>query len=192
VLENCPASVSTYVARALAQVNVDVQTAKVVLKEISRLQLTSGKTILADFYIPTCGLVPNYSYFLKELLTASGHVVVDEHLKAATGVYAIGDVCATENSQFITCDRQSAYLAQSVVALLNGKPTKPYSVASNRELLSLDRISANLAGFLGLQIGKEAGTGHFGCFRIPSFVIVMARKNLFLQNLKPTVDGSFY
>jgi hypothetical protein len=43
---------------------------------------------------------------------------------------------------------------------------------------------------MGLQIGKKAGTGHFGAWKIPSFVIVMARKNLFIERLGPTIDGS--
>ena len=45
---------------------------------------------------------------------------------------------------------------------------------------------------MGLQLGKKAGTGHFGSMRIPSFVIVWARKNLFVEKLGPTVDGSLF
>ena len=45
-------------------------------------------------------------------------------------------------------------------------------------------------GLTGLQIGKEVGTGHFGDMKVPSFVIVWARKTLFIENLKGTVDGS--
>lgn len=43
---------------------------------------------------------------------------------------------------------------------------------------------------MGLQVGKKAGTGHYGAWKIPSFIIVFARKNLFIDNLGTTVDGS--
>lgn len=45
---------------------------------------------------------------------------------------------------------------------------------------------------MGLSIGKKAGTGHFGSMKIPSFVIVWARKNLFIENMRPTVNGSLF
>lgn len=41
-------------------------------------------------------------------------------------------------------------------------------------------------------IGRKAGTGHFGTMKVPSFVVVWARKNLFMDNLRPTVDGSLF
>jgi hypothetical protein len=45
---------------------------------------------------------------------------------------------------------------------------------------------------MGLSIGKKAGAGHFGTWKIPSFVIMYARKTLFVENLKKTVDGSMF
>jgi len=45
---------------------------------------------------------------------------------------------------------------------------------------------------MGLQIGRKVGIGHFGNMRIPGFVIIRVRKNLFMENLGPTVDGSLF
>jgi len=45
---------------------------------------------------------------------------------------------------------------------------------------------------MGLQIGKKAGTGHFGTFKIPSFIIIRARKTLFVENMGPTVNGALF
>lgn len=45
---------------------------------------------------------------------------------------------------------------------------------------------------MGLQIGKKAGTGHYGNMKIPSFVIVFARKNLFTEKIEATVNGSLF
>lgn len=45
---------------------------------------------------------------------------------------------------------------------------------------------------MGFQIGKKSGTGHFGWFRIPTFVVVYLRKTLFVERLASTVDGSLF
>jgi len=43
---------------------------------------------------------------------------------------------------------------------------------------------------MGFQIGKKAGTGHLGNWKIPSFLIVFLRKSLFIEKLASTVNGS--
>ena len=43
---------------------------------------------------------------------------------------------------------------------------------------------------IGVQIGKKVGTGHFGSVRLPSFLVIMLRKTLFIENLPKTVDGN--
>ena len=40
---------------------------------------------------------------------------------------------------------------------------------------------------MGLQIGKKAGTGHFGSIRIPSSIIIWARKTLFVEKMRSMV-----
>ncbi len=49
-----------------------------------------------------------------------------------------------------------------------------------------------VAGFMGLQTGKKAGTGHFGNLKVPSFIIIRAQKSLFVDNMGPTVDGPLF
>jgi hypothetical protein len=45
---------------------------------------------------------------------------------------------------------------------------------------------------IGLQIGPNAGTGYYGTWRLPSFLVVYMRKTLFLEKLKGTVNGSVF
>ena len=45
---------------------------------------------------------------------------------------------------------------------------------------------------MGLQIGKKTGTGYFGGVRLPGVLVAMIRKNLFVDNLGPTVNGSAF
>ncbi|KAK9350503.1 hypothetical protein V1523DRAFT_428982 [Lipomyces doorenjongii] len=45
---------------------------------------------------------------------------------------------------------------------------------------------------MGLQIGRKAGTGHLGSIKLPGFLVSMLRKNLFVDNLPTTVNGSAF
>lgn len=134
---------------------------------------------MTDMYIPTFGLIPNSSFIPDRFLNTNGFAKVDTHLnlKGTTDVWAIGDVCDVEYCQFLSCDRQSTYVAKSIVAILGGTgPAAPYKAMTTR--------------MMGLQIGKKAGTGFYGNWRIPTFLVVRLRKTLFVERLGPTVDGS--
>lgn len=99
------------------------------------LILSNGERLAADLTIPTFGLVPNSSYVPEKFLNANGYVVVDEYLKVknAGSVWAIGDVCDTEYSQFLSCDRQSAHVAKAVLSTLKGdKIPPPYQPFTSR------------------------------------------------------------
>jgi len=47
-------------------------------------------------------------------------------------------------------------------------------------------------GMMGIQIGKESGTGHVGDWVIPSSDVVERRKTLFVELLPKMVDGSMF
>ena len=55
-------------------------------------------------------------------------------------------------------------------------------------ILSADVVNLGM----GCQIGKTAGTGHLGWVKLPSFIVSFLRKNLFVERLASTVDGSAY
>jgi apoptosis-inducing factor 2 len=151
--------VQAYVTKALNTVNVDIRHSTRVTSttSLSRdsgdqaqrlLQLSTGDTLVADMYIATHGLVPNSAFLPSNLLDEKGFVMVNEYLQATGApsehsvfIYALGDVCDLENSQFITCDRQSAYLAKSTVARLQGQVPKPHKKMSKRVYTSTLSIS---------------------------------------------------
>lgn len=179
-------SVSKYALKALDNLKVDVKLGTKVTNTEQlpdgrrELTLSSGAKLTTDMYVPTFGLIPNSAYVPASHLNAVGSVMVDGFLrvKGAKDVWAIGDVADAESWQFSPCDRQSAHLAKNMISLMNNKPTLPYKVHARR--------------MMGLQIGKEAGTGHIGTFKIPSFIIMWARKTLFVENMGPTVNGALF
>ncbi|KFY26140.1 hypothetical protein V493_04252 [Pseudogymnoascus sp. VKM F-4281 (FW-2241)] len=187
VIEGSPTSVSKIATNSLLKLNVVIKLQTKMTSSIQKpngrqeLVLSSGETLATDLVIPTFGLIPNSSYVPERFLNTKGYVVVDEYLKVKNteSVWAIGDVCDTEYSQIISCDRQSAHVGRAISSTLSGgKITPPYQPFTSR--------------FLGFQVGKNSGTGHFGWFRIPTFVVVYLRKALFVERLAPTVDGSLY
>ena len=141
ILEESPASVSSYASKALENLNVDIKLRTKVLNFEPQpngggkdLTLSTGEKLAADMYVPTFGLVPNTSYIPASFLNANGSVMVDNFLrvKGAKDVWAIGDVSDVESWQFITCDRQSAHLAKNMITMINNKPPIPYKVAASR------------------------------------------------------------
>ncbi|KAK7418779.1 hypothetical protein QQX98_003797 [Neonectria punicea] len=184
LLEGSPASVAAIATKELRNLKVDIKLQTKVMGSGTlpdgrqELTLSDSDRLIADMYIPAYGLTPNSSYVPTDFLNINGLVMVDEYLKVkgTEGVWAIGDVSDVEPSQFLTCDKQSVYLAKSIVSILRNKLPLPYKVSASR--------------FMGLQIGKTAGTGHYGNFKVPSFIIIRARRNLFIDNLGPTISGS--
>ncbi|KAH8821346.1 hypothetical protein F5884DRAFT_688547 [Xylogone sp. PMI_703] len=141
------------------------------------LTLSDGECLSTDMYIPTFGLTPNSSYIPSKLLNSDGFVEVDEYLrvKGAKDVWAIGDVSALEVKQYLASRAQALYLSKAFTSILRNKLPTPYKISTRP---------------IGLQIGKKVVVGHFGGWRMPTFVIAMSRKNLFTEYLKPLVDGS--
>jgi NADH dehydrogenase FAD-containing subunit len=96
------------------------------------ITLAGGKTISADVYIPTFGVVPNSSYIPEKYLNAARFVVVDDFLgvKGLEDVWAIGDVSDREPPQFMFADKQAAYLAKNILLILSKKAPLPYKDAT--------------------------------------------------------------
>ena len=88
-------------------------------------------------YIPAYGLQPNSSYVPSKFLDANGFVMVDEYLKVrgTEDIWAIGDVSNVEPCQFITCDKQSVYLAKHITIILKNEKPLPYKVATSSMLI---------------------------------------------------------
>lgn len=184
VLENRPASVSKTALKQLDVLGVDVRLNTKAKDPVTlpdgkqELTLSGGEKIVVDLYVPTFGVLPNSSFVPSQYLDPQGFVQVDQYLQAkgAEGVFAIGDVNNSEAPQFWFVEKQSVHIAKNLILSLSGKAPVPYK--------------ASATGMMGLQIGKNAGTGHFGNFKLPSFLVKSIRKTLFVENLPKTVDGS--
>ena len=93
-------------------------------------------------------------------------------VKGAEDVWAIGDVSALEWNQYLAGRAQALYLSKNFGLILRGKVPAVYKISTS------------------LQIGKKTGMGHFGEWKMPTFMINFSRKNLFTENIGPLVDRS--
>lgn len=134
MLHETPESVWKIVTKGLQDlgVNVKLQTRVLSAQELANggheLTLSDGSQLKADLFLPTYGMVANTSYLSAKFVNAHGFIKVDKYLKVAgtSDVWAAGDVCEVEFSQFLSCDRQSSYVARAIVAILRKKTSPPY------------------------------------------------------------------
>ncbi|KAI1170088.1 hypothetical protein F4777DRAFT_145876 [Nemania sp. FL0916] len=186
VLEGRPAKVSQTAEKQLAALKIDlrlntkVQDTTQLPDGTQELTLADGKKLVTDMVIPTYGVVPNSSFVPSRFLDASGFIRVDETLRVigAKDVFAFGDVADAEPPQLIYVEKQSTHMAKNLLLLIKNTPLIPYKVSTT--------------AMIGVQIGKKSGTGHVGNFKIPSFVLSLLRKTLFIERLPKTVDGSLF
>jgi NADH dehydrogenase FAD-containing subunit len=134
LLQDSPASVQKHALNELTRLGVDTRLNATVADHApspsggqTELTLSDGTPLLTDLYIPTFGLTPNSDYVPPAHLRSTGYIAVDDHLRmkggaaaTATDVWALGDVADVEWNQYITMDKQSAYVAKSIVAILSG------------------------------------------------------------------------
>ncbi|MCW2753934.1 MAG: trxB 1 [Marmoricola sp.] len=96
---------------------------------------TGQSPVNADAVLWTIGrVIPNTAWLPGELLNVDGFVVVDEYLRVpgAPGVYAIGDVAATDPLRTSARSRADGLLAHNVRAELEGSAPKPFKPALRR------------------------------------------------------------
>ncbi|VUC28099.1 unnamed protein product [Clonostachys rosea] len=142
--------------------------------------LSSGTTVTTDLYIPTFGLTPNSAYLPAKFLTSQGFVKVDEFFQVTgtKNIWAIGDVSDLEQSQWIKTQYQSDHLSKNLIKILQNQAPQAYKKATTP--------------MMGLSVGKDLGTGHYGNWRIPTFMARYLRKTLFLERLSEIVTGTAF
>jgi NADH dehydrogenase FAD-containing subunit len=90
---------------------------------------TGQESVSADAVLWTVGKVrPNSEWLPDELLDADGFVTVEPTLRVPghPGVFAIGDVAATDRLRTSARNRADKLLAKNIRAELGGKPLKAY------------------------------------------------------------------
>lgn len=145
------------------------------VKAVSRhgVMLESGRQIEAETVVWAAGVRPNPLVEELGLPTERGRLVVDAHLQAAPGIFALGDAALVPDgrggfspptAQFAL--RQGKYLGKRLPALLQGHRVPAFRYRNWGELVSLGHRNA-VGQVLGLPV-----SGFFGWFLYRSYYLL--------------------
>lgn len=130
-------------------------------------------TLQADLLIRTYGATPNTAFLPSSLLDSRGYVRQTARLRAEgyDNIFVAGDVGNLESHQAAHADSQAVYVARSLEArILGGEPGSPSpKPGEEEEYKPIDKI------MFGVTIGRNRGTGQFGCWKLWSILIWLVK-----------------
>ncbi|KAF4972640.1 hypothetical protein FSARC_788 [Fusarium sarcochroum] len=147
----------------------------------TQVKLSNGETLVTDLFLATMGLRPNTGFLPKEWLNEHGYADVDDELrvKAAEGVWAVGDVVSKPRAAFMITEAQAAGVHKNIDLALKGKPAQP---------VSGPRVDPFLC-----STGRSRGAGRLGRVPVPSLAVwAIKGRTLGMERTKKYVDGSMW
>ncbi|CAF3456136.1 hypothetical protein SNK03_009622 [Fusarium graminearum] len=145
------------------------------------VKLSNGETIATDVFLATMGLRPNSGFLPKEWLNERGYADVDDELrvKAATNVWAVGDIVSKPRASFLVTEAQAAGVYKNIDLVLKGKEAQP---------VSGPRVDAFLCA-----TGRSRGAGRLGKVPVPSLAVWTVKgRTLGIERTKKYVSGSMW
>lgn len=146
--------------------------------------LSTGDELTADAYVSATGVIPNNSFIPPSFLDRSGWVEVDEFLRVRSDspggrcseprIYALGDITTHQYRLLSRVPEQAKVVVANLEADIAGKqPQTTYSSDEQRKMMIV-------------PIGESAGTGQFGSWVVPSFLVWYFKGKDFLTYKAPS------
>lgn len=168
------------------------------------LKLSNGETKTVDIYIEATGDKPNSKFVPQEWLDDTQKVKTDPNtlrlnVPGVTGVYCIGTVASYSDGSILDVKFAMPAVLESIKLDLQGKGTScPASTSAST------RTDENLGGprtakvfkkvtsdMQFVPIGSTQGVGIAFGWRLPSFIVKMAKaKDFMIGNAIKTVEGT--
>ncbi|KAM5348171.1 hypothetical protein ACJ41O_007995 [Fusarium nematophilum] len=145
----------------------------------TRVTLSDGDTVVTDLYLPTMGLRPNTGFLPRGWLNEHGYVDADGELrvKAAEGVWAVGDVVSKPRAAFTVTEAQAAGVAKNIDLALKGKPAQP--------------VGGPLVDAFLCSTGRSRGAGRLGAVPVPSLAVWAYKgRTLGIERTRKYANGS--
>ncbi|KAJ2904431.1 nucleotide-binding domain-containing protein [Zalerion maritima] len=172
---------SSIALSTLQKLGVDVITgASVVGHKGRQAELSTGRTIDADLYLPLFGVTPNTEFLPSAMLTPRGDVLQEPTLQAKgfDNVWAAGDAGSVEWKTAAKADPQAAHVTQNLSAVLTGQ-----GKAGVKEYVGGKMVMA-------ATLGKNTGTGEMGGWRLWGWLVKMVKaKTLMVEKMGPKVTS---
>ena len=168
ILNDLRGRLGEYAAKQLTRRGIELRL-RTVLSAVDAdgVELSDGERISTATLVWTAGVRPNPLIAGLGLpLDDRGRIVVDDHLRAGNGLWALGDSAAVPNaaaggaSDPPTCQhalRQARALARNIVAESRGRPLKPYRYRMLGQAATLGRHKGVCEVAGGLRFRGFAG-----------------------------------
>lgn len=175
-----PLRLSTAARRALEARHVNLELGRKVTAVTGEgVELEDGHIVEAGTIIWSAGIRANpLAEELGVATTKGGRIVVDDRLRLAPGVFALGDIAAVPVGDDIApptaqhAVRQGKWLGKNLLTVLSGGEPKGYSYRTMGELVSLGHRNAvgtvmglKLSGFIAWFAWRS-----YYLFRLPTFL----------------------
>jgi len=182
VLGGLSESVSRVSESTLAGLGVHIiHHARAIEARDGHVYLSTGKVIPADVYLPVFGVRPNTSFLPDHLLDKHKSLKLEPSLRVEGlhNVWGAGDVGNLDVKQIGPVEGQVNVLAQNLDAVLSGGST-----STMKEYTRGNKV------MMFVSLGKAAGTGQAGSWKVPGFIVTMMKsKTLFQDKPKAIVAG---
>jgi apoptosis-inducing factor 2 len=121
------------------------------------VKLDNGRTLTADYFLPTYGLLPNTQLVDAKYRDDRGFLIVDDQyrVKGTQNVWGVGDTVSKPRTAYVHIRATAPNVAKNIEAVLKGKqPTKvggmPFDV-------------------LIVALGRDRSAGRMGYVHVPSY-----------------------
>lgn len=182
--------------------NVRATSAKKTASGQTELVLNNGETMMVDVYIEATGDKPNNKFVPKAWLNEKGYVLTDGQtlrlqVPGVTGVYCIGSVASFSDGSVLDTKFSLPAIVESIKLDLQGQGW--YCSSVNRAQLTVPepgprtkKIYKKLQSDMQfVPIGKTQGVGVVFGYKIPSFMVKMAKsKDFMIGNAPKLVQGT--
>ncbi|ETI23210.1 hypothetical protein G647_05007 [Cladophialophora carrionii CBS 160.54] len=150
------------------------------------LKLSNGETKTVDIYIEATGDKPNTKFVPQEWLDDKQRVKTDPHtlrldVRGVTGVYVIGTVGSYSDGSVVDVKFATPAILESIKLDLQGK-------GGPRTNKIYKKIQSDMQF---VPIGSQGGVGIAFGWKLPSFLVKMAKsKDFMIGNAVKTVEGT--
>jgi len=151
------------------------------------LKLSNGETKTVDVYIEAIGDKPSTKFVPQEWLDENQRVKTDAHtlrldVPGVEGVYCIGSAASYSDGSVLDIKFAKPAILESIKLDLQGQAPGPRSKNIYKKITSDMQF---------VPVGSQGGVGIAFGFKLPSFMVKMAKsKDFMIGNAVKTIEGT--
>ncbi|KAI5461118.1 hypothetical protein BGZ63DRAFT_355793 [Mariannaea sp. PMI_226] len=117
------------------------------------------KTITAQAYLPTTGVIPNTEFAPQDLLDGQGFIKQTTRLQVQghKNIFVLGDAGSLEGSKLAAAEAQSTWMVNNLPLYIDGKDLPEYQPSTKP--------------IFGITLGRSRATGQMGSMKLFSIMI---------------------